>query len=86
MAYINQIQELDNNSNVTKTHTIGSVFSNIFYDSKDKDGNNKIWNYTLKQFFDTVQAFFIAPMHMIYQSAEPESFYIKEWYEITETN
>lgn len=83
MAYINQIQELNNDSNnsVKETHTIGSIFSNIFYDD-----NNKIWNYTLKQFFDTVQAFFIAPMHMIYQNAEPESFYIKEWYKITDTN
>lgn len=80
MAYINQIQELNNDSNnsVKETHTIGSVFSNIFYDVET--------NYTLKQFFDTVKAFFIAPMHMIYQNAEPENFYIKEWYKISDTN
>ena len=58
--------------------SFSSIFSHIFYDN-DK---GQILNYSLKDFFNTIQNFFTAPMHMIYQEEEPKDFYIKEWYKV----
>ncbi len=39
--------------------------------------------YTLKKFFNTIQNFFNAPMHMYYgRSKAPSSEVIKVWYEV----
>lgn len=64
----------------TFTGSFSSIFSHIFYDN-----GNQILNYSLKDFFNTIQNFFTAPMHMIYQIEEPKDFSIKEWYKIVES-
>lgn len=61
--------------------SFSSIFSHIFYDN-DK---GQILNYSLKDFFNTINNFFTAPMHMIYKEEEPKDFSIKEWYKIVES-
>lgn len=73
----------ENPEGTTTTYSSGSIFSRIFYDYKDDQNNDKISTYTLANFFEAVQKFFLAPMHMIYQeNIEPNDFNIKEWYKI----
>lgn len=75
-TWIDEIQG-DNNT----VYRSGSIFSRIFYDD-----NNQVSTYSLKNFFDTVKNFFLAPMHMIYKNNEPINFSIKEWYKVKTLN
>lgn len=60
----------------TVTYDIGTSFDNVYL----KNGSNGFFNYTLKNFYDNIVAFFSQPMHMIYRSETPQNDNIMVWY------
>ena len=82
MGTVNQIDfKYQESTEQHKKYSIGSTFDNVVYGEKQND-NGKFYNYSLKDFFNTVKSFFSKQMHMIYQSTAPTNKKIMEWYEV----
>ena len=76
----------DNSGQQEKNYSIGTTFDKVIYGEETNGNTTKFYNYSLKNFFQTVKNFFNQPMHMIYRGSEPTDVNIVEWYQVEDVN